>query len=1127
MYKRILFVSLILSLMYISAFSQRGVKQINSASNIFESRNIKAIIVGISNYENIPDLNYADDDALLFYNYLVNREDVKPENIDLFIDNEITKEIFETTLDEKILNLNKNDLMILFFAGHGDKHSIFTNRSYLLLSNVTTNSDYNRSDAIEVRDIQDYLDLATSKGAMVMTIIDACHSGSFFENKPEDLRSNIVNDLNNSWKNHFSLTACGTNQLSLEKDNLGGGHGVFSFFFVNGLKGACDVDPKDNLIAFHELCDFVRKAVRDSTEQQQTPIYSNHNPNAKLLLIKESERQEAYNAIKNSSKNTHIASRKPNSRGLHKNEMRNLTFEQKKLVNAFNISLEKNQLFTPIKTNEYINNQNSIIKIKDPVSKRITNNNLYSIKYDKNGIMCAIAGSNDLKLYPDFSNNAHVNLKHEGVRVVCFNYDGSILASGSWMNTVKLWDTKKGRLLKTLTGPTDDIRAVAFNDFVDMFAAAGDDNTIYIWEGNNWNKKAFLKKGHKNRINGLYFLDNNTLISTDISGRVLKWNLADNKSEKLFSISETISYSFFRDNMMFIGTQKGNLLIYDLILESKINRFNLNIPEITTISSNINNEYAFIASGNRKVNIVNTKNGKIIKTVKISSSVNELTYNFQGAYIAGVGYKGELINIPIDIPEKKLPYYTDELFQQIQASGISHLYIEKLKAYYGSVLLKQIFNTLNPFINGDALLPKEYDVNRAKESCQLIIELFPGDNLISNEAKIGLNLFDIYEIIISKENSRLSEASILLQEIKQKLPNTGFTLNTESAINQELNKLKAAKKNAKEAIKLIPNWTEPKNNLGKSLFLDHQYFKAIKIYEEIIRSRPDLSVGYLGLANIYSHLEAIKRADSLYQIALSIDTINPSLLYNYGSLKLKRKQYNDVESVINTIISIDIENPQAYILQGDYYFHILKKNKKKTHFIKSLESYDKALNINPNLNELYLKKATVLYYAYYADLKYVFEMTNNNSVGHLKTQITSLCNKSLIGNYSNVEAFYLKALSKSMIENKHLLLFDKTKKAVTDEVKKSFKQKGYYPNALFYLALSHLSFENYNQAEELFSEAIKFDKYHLPSYKGLLLLYSKEKDFDSKRELVKVINAIFPESEFIVSKPIEFLKPKI
>src|SRR5690348_11122647 len=64
---------------------------------------------------------------------------------------------------------------------------------------------------------------------------------------------------------------------------------------------------------------------------------------------------------------------------------------------------------------------------------------------------------------------------------VAFSPKGDVLATGSFDNTVKLWDFKSGKEKLTLKGHTAPVYSVAFSPDGTMIASASQDKTIRVW----------------------------------------------------------------------------------------------------------------------------------------------------------------------------------------------------------------------------------------------------------------------------------------------------------------------------------------------------------------------------------------------------------------------------------------------------------------------------------------------------------------------------------------------------------------------------------------------------------------------------------------------------------------------
>ena len=87
------------------------------------------------------------------------------------------------------------------------------------------------------------------------------------------------------------------------------------------------------------------------------------------------------------------------------------------------------------------------------------------IAYSPDGTRLAVASSIGVWLYDTetYQEIALLTGHTSGVNSVAFSPDGSTLATGSYDNTIRLWNPNTGTHLRTLTGHTDWVYSVSFS----------------------------------------------------------------------------------------------------------------------------------------------------------------------------------------------------------------------------------------------------------------------------------------------------------------------------------------------------------------------------------------------------------------------------------------------------------------------------------------------------------------------------------------------------------------------------------------------------------------------------------------------------------------------------------------
>lgn len=236
-----------------------------------------ALIIGISRYRNnsrgVKNLQYADVDARTLYEFLQQPAagGFARENMLLLSNEDATLARIRHALTSFVAKAEENDLLLIFFAGHGAPDPNAQQNLYVIAHD--TSVDAMPHTALAMPDLRRYVEQNVRSKRLIL-LLDACHSAGLSTEGTRDLGNNLTNQYleNLLYQEHGRaiITSSDVNEKSRESSRWGNGHGVFTYYLLEGLRGNADTN-EDHFVTVGELFRYVRQKVRLDTELQQNP----------------------------------------------------------------------------------------------------------------------------------------------------------------------------------------------------------------------------------------------------------------------------------------------------------------------------------------------------------------------------------------------------------------------------------------------------------------------------------------------------------------------------------------------------------------------------------------------------------------------------------------------------------------------------------------------------------------------------------------------------------------------------------------------------------------------------------------------------------------------------------------
>ncbi|KAI9792159.1 MAG: hypothetical protein M1816_002699 [Peltula sp. TS41687] len=168
-----------------------------------------------------------------------------------------------------------------------------------------------------------------------------------------------------------------------------------------------------------------------------------------------------------------------------------------------------------------------------------------------------------------------------GVMCLQFDENENILATGSYDATIKIWDLKSGKELRTLVGHELPIRALQFDDT--KLISGSLDKTLKCW---NWRTGECMStyRGHSGGVIGLHF--ESTLLASGSQDKTIKvWNFEDKSTYLLRGHTDWVNHVriHFSSRTLFSASDDDTVRLWDLNTRTCLRVFRGHVGQVQQV----------------------------------------------------------------------------------------------------------------------------------------------------------------------------------------------------------------------------------------------------------------------------------------------------------------------------------------------------------------------------------------------------------------------------------------------------------------------------------------------------------------------------------------------------------------
>jgi uncharacterized caspase-like protein len=251
-----------------------------------------AVIVGISDYQNLGDLDNAVNDALDMKSVLINKCNFAPDHVYTYTNGQASKGSIQNALNLMSARAGPSDVVVFYFSGHGDQmdrdlspYDEADGRDEVLCPYDSYSDRYDRD--ISDDELQTMLGRINSKNTIC--IFDTCHSGGMVKGsrisaiygaskdspaidafvRNDGISADFSKDARSG--RYVMLMASDDDESAVDSSRLQ--NGVFTYYLVEGLTSTSANLDSDQYISIEEAFSYAQAASTRYDSSMHPQIY--------------------------------------------------------------------------------------------------------------------------------------------------------------------------------------------------------------------------------------------------------------------------------------------------------------------------------------------------------------------------------------------------------------------------------------------------------------------------------------------------------------------------------------------------------------------------------------------------------------------------------------------------------------------------------------------------------------------------------------------------------------------------------------------------------------------------------------------------------------------------------------